>query len=290
MSSSMVTYTSISSYSDLPPWGFHLISDAEPQSPEAVSLSPEQASLSPDYVPGPEYPEYLAPSDDDIPVEDQPLPTDASPTTLSPGYVADSDPEEDLEEDPTDYPADGGDDDEEEEASEDDEDEESEHLALANSTALPAIDLVPSTCLCRARKTIRPQPPMAASTEALDTVDASIRATEGRVMTAVEEVNERMTYLATSHGQETENMYTRHMDAQDDRAELRAHISTLEREAIFSLYAMEAHIRALQRDVSMLQRQRINNGDRLTRHIQHEHDRARDAKCQDGPDDAGSSC
>ncbi|GKD32031.1 hypothetical protein Tco_1242809, partial [Tanacetum coccineum] len=125
MSSSTVTYTSISSYSDLPPWGFHLISDTEPQSPEAAPQSLEQASLSPDYVPGPEYPEYLAPSDDDIPVEDQPLPTDASPTTLSPGYVADSDPEEDLEEDPAEYHADGGEDEEEEdESSEDDDDEE----------------------------------------------------------------------------------------------------------------------------------------------------------------------
>ncbi|GKD49874.1 hypothetical protein Tco_1278850, partial [Tanacetum coccineum] len=37
-------------------------------------------------------------------MEDQPLPADASPTTLSPGYIADSDLEED-EEDHADYPA-----------------------------------------------------------------------------------------------------------------------------------------------------------------------------------------
>nr|GFD42753.1 hypothetical protein [Tanacetum cinerariifolium] len=47
------------------------------------------------------------------PLEDQPLPANASPTAASPGYVADSDPDEDLEEDPeddhADYPADGGD-------------------------------------------------------------------------------------------------------------------------------------------------------------------------------------
>ncbi|GKE65415.1 hypothetical protein Tco_1519576, partial [Tanacetum coccineum] len=118
----------------------------------------EQAPQSPDYVPGPEYLEYLAPSDDEIPVEDQPLPFDALPTALSPGYVADSDPlEEDPEEDPTDYLADEGDDDDEEEksseddddkdeeeASEEDEDEEEEHLALADSAALPAIDPVPA--------------------------------------------------------------------------------------------------------------------------------------------------
>ncbi|GKG32600.1 hypothetical protein Tco_0430110, partial [Tanacetum coccineum] len=53
--------------------------------------------------------------------------------------------------------------------------------------------------------------------------------------------------------------------------------------------ALEAHTRALQRDVSVLQRQRIDDGDRLTSHIQHEHDRFRELACtrdaghQDGP-------
>ncbi|GKB62631.1 hypothetical protein Tco_0918817 [Tanacetum coccineum] len=51
-------------------------------------------------------------SDEEIeePMKDHPLPTDASPTALSPGYIADSDPEEDKEdpeEDPADHPADG---------------------------------------------------------------------------------------------------------------------------------------------------------------------------------------
>ncbi|GJU79564.1 hypothetical protein Tco_1281929, partial [Tanacetum coccineum] len=91
--------------------GFHLISDAEPQSPEAAPQSPEQAPPSLDYVHGPEYLEYLALSDNEISVEDQPLPTDASPTAVSPGCVADykpleEDPKEDPEEDPADYPTD----------------------------------------------------------------------------------------------------------------------------------------------------------------------------------------
>ncbi|GJS34738.1 hypothetical protein Tco_0533120 [Tanacetum coccineum] len=209
MSSSSVTYTSISSDFDLPPWGFHLM---DPDEFEALQ-SPEQASPSPDYVPGLEYPEYVAPSDNKIPVKDQPLHADASPTALSPGYVADfdpseEDPEEDPEEYPADYPADGGDDDddeeeesfedddEEEEASDEDEDEE-EHLAPADSAPLPVIDPIPSaeetepfetdesaatpppprspqtrvlfcqTHLRKAQKTVRPQPPMAASTKAL---------------------------------------------------------------------------------------------------------------------------
>nr|GEU52761.1 hypothetical protein [Tanacetum cinerariifolium] len=135
--------------------------------PEAAPQSPEQAPPSPDYMLGHEYPEYLATSDDEIPVEDQPLPVDALPTALSPGYVADSNPlEEDLEkvpeknpkEDHVDYSADKGDDDDEEEESskedddeeeeealeEDKDEEEEEHLALAYSDALLAIELVPS--------------------------------------------------------------------------------------------------------------------------------------------------
>ncbi|GJW01074.1 hypothetical protein Tco_1556325 [Tanacetum coccineum] len=67
----------------------------------------------------------MVPSNDEVPIEDQPLPADASPTTLSPGYVADSDPseedpEEDPKEDPAEYPADGGEDDD------DDKEEEEE--------------------------------------------------------------------------------------------------------------------------------------------------------------------
>ncbi|GKA11569.1 hypothetical protein Tco_0691115 [Tanacetum coccineum] len=60
-------------------------------------------------------------SDEELeaPMEDQPLPADASPTALSPGYIADSDPEED-EEDPADHPADGGDNDDNESSDDDD--------------------------------------------------------------------------------------------------------------------------------------------------------------------------
>ncbi|GJV15076.1 putative reverse transcriptase domain-containing protein [Tanacetum coccineum] len=85
------------------------------------------APPSPDYIPGPEDPQApLVPQDEDE-SEEQPLPPVDSPTALSPGYMADSDPEEDPEEDPkedpeedleedskeehVDYPTDGGDDD-----------------------------------------------------------------------------------------------------------------------------------------------------------------------------------
>ncbi|GJR49091.1 hypothetical protein Tco_1317194 [Tanacetum coccineum] len=81
--------------------------------------------------------------------------------------------------------------------------------------------------------------------------------------------------------------------------------SSYEREAVIArqawshsksrIQAMEAQIRALQRDVDVLSRQMIRDEDRLTAHIQHEHDmfrdlvRAAEAGPHDGPKDAGSS-
>ncbi|GKB09731.1 reverse transcriptase domain-containing protein [Tanacetum coccineum] len=116
------------------------------------------------YVPELEYLKYLAPSNAEAPLEDQPLPANASPTALSLGYVADFDPDKDPEEDPeedyTDYPTYGGDgddepfdnDDDDTDAKdeepfedEDDDDEEEEHLAPADSSAIPVVDPVPST-------------------------------------------------------------------------------------------------------------------------------------------------
>nr|GEX09456.1 putative reverse transcriptase domain-containing protein [Tanacetum cinerariifolium] len=182
-----------------------------PLSPDYVP-GPEQAPSPVEipYVPEPEYPEYLEPSDDEAPLEDQPLPADASPIAASPDYVAYSNPEEDLEDDQADYHADGGDGDDEpsdddddddtdnedlkEEPFEDEEDdeEEEEHLASTDSSAVPIVDpvlpardaeeleadkpthtprspiIIPlsQTCLRRARKTVRPEPPMSASIEA----------------------------------------------------------------------------------------------------------------------------
>ncbi|GKF77668.1 hypothetical protein Tco_0230138, partial [Tanacetum coccineum] len=110
---------------------------------------------------------YHAPSDDDIQVEDQPYADDASPTTESPRYIADSDSmEEDIDMDSINYPdelEDGEEDPEEDlneehEPEDDDDDddtddgeedptedeEEEEHLALADSYVVPVVDHVPS--------------------------------------------------------------------------------------------------------------------------------------------------
>ncbi|GKD63275.1 hypothetical protein Tco_1305383 [Tanacetum coccineum] len=115
--SSRVTYTYISSDYEEPSdagspgvivYGYDglLMHPIDPPSPNYVPdpEKPEQAPLLLDYVLGPEYPEYLAPSDDEIPIEDQPYAAPASPIALYLGYIADSDPEEDLEDESKDGP------------------------------------------------------------------------------------------------------------------------------------------------------------------------------------------
>ncbi|GJU93648.1 hypothetical protein Tco_1318404 [Tanacetum coccineum] len=215
--SSAVTYTSISSYSNGPSsWGISLMNTGElPEMDpyEEVAQQGQAHLLSPAYVPNPieldehvlvyvpdpEHPEYHAPSDDDIQVEDQPYADEASLTAESPGYITDSDSmEEDTDEDSIDYPDEpenGEEDDDEdlkedpseEHEPEDDEDdddtndedeepikdeEEEEHPTLANSYVVPVIDPIPSAGdieafeTNKARKTIRLEPPMSASMEA----------------------------------------------------------------------------------------------------------------------------
>ncbi|GKE70335.1 hypothetical protein Tco_1528407, partial [Tanacetum coccineum] len=150
--SSGVTYTSISSDYEEPSdvgspgvvvYGYDglLMHPVDPPSPDYMPgpKEPEQAPLSPDYVPGPEYPEYLALSDEEVPVEDQ--------------------AEDESEDGPTDYPADGRNDDDddsseddaddgdkEEASKEDEEKEEEEHLAPVDSTVVASsvVDHVPS--------------------------------------------------------------------------------------------------------------------------------------------------
>nr|GFC64427.1 hypothetical protein [Tanacetum cinerariifolium] len=91
------------------------------------------------------------------PMENQPLPADASPTALSPGYVVDFDlekDEKDPKEDLADYPANKRDNVDDELSNDDDDDnvekdeedkEEEEHLAPADPSDVSADDLVPSS-------------------------------------------------------------------------------------------------------------------------------------------------
>ncbi|GJV14793.1 hypothetical protein Tco_1360116 [Tanacetum coccineum] len=261
-----VTYTSISNDDDLSPWGFHLKDAYEPKAPEAAPQSPDQVPLL--LVHALDYPDYLAPFDDDLlPAEDQPLPDFASPTALSPDYLSDSkpvedDPGEDPEEDPVYYPS-----------------KEEEPLASADS-ASPIPNSVPSseekelfekgetaatppsptsqhhiiplseTRLYRERISIileADMPPRkrarfatpprrfeigesSAAAAARQPGSTLARGIDYGFMTTLEEVRESVTNLASSHRLDSKEFHTRHQDAQDERAILQARTSTLERD------------------------------------------------------------
>nr|GFA56830.1 reverse transcriptase domain-containing protein [Tanacetum cinerariifolium] len=154
-----ITYTSMSSHEVIVNRYFGMPMDTlDPYVQLVIEAPPShdyipgpEAPPSPDYILGPEYPEYLLPADDVLPDEEQPLPATVSPTVESPGYIKDSEPEMEPEEEDgddeksegnsIDYPTNRGDDDADdegddlseddadEEESSDSEEEEEEHLA-----------------------------------------------------------------------------------------------------------------------------------------------------------------
>nr|GEV02984.1 putative reverse transcriptase domain-containing protein [Tanacetum cinerariifolium] len=158
--SSAVTYIFV--YTDFEPgrvfWGAdEELSDEVPHDEdehEPMFIQPHD----PDYMPEPRNPEYIPLEDEHVLLaEEQPLPPIDLPTAMLPGYVAESDPKEDLEEyedDETkdglvDYPMDGGydrDDDDvdlSKDDADDEDEEEDEHLAPTDSAVvIPTVELV----------------------------------------------------------------------------------------------------------------------------------------------------
>nr|GEU84896.1 hypothetical protein [Tanacetum cinerariifolium] len=135
---------------------------AAPPSPDYVpgSKEPKQAPPLPEFVPEPVYPEFMPPEDEILPAEEQSLHATDLPIVDSLRYIHESDPEED----PADYPIDGGDDDDDEASDDDkddddnveedkDKDEEEKHPALSDSIPPPPIHRA------TARMSIKEQPP-----------------------------------------------------------------------------------------------------------------------------------
>nr|GEW13378.1 hypothetical protein [Tanacetum cinerariifolium] len=174
---SAVTYTSISSNSDGPSWGIPLMNagalsemdpyeeiaqqgQAHPLSPAYVPDPMELDEHVPVYVPEPKHPEYHAPSDDDIQVEDD-----------------DEDPEEDPSEEHE--PEDDGEDPEEDPSEEHEhENEDTKEPSKGSDETKPFEEdeiavTPPPPKHRRARISVRPQTPMAASTQALINAFAS---------------------------------------------------------------------------------------------------------------------
>ncbi|GJZ79410.1 hypothetical protein Tco_0644247, partial [Tanacetum coccineum] len=178
------------------------IQPVAPPSPDYIPGPEDPQAHDPDYVPEPIYPEYIPLEDEHVfPAEEQPLPPVDSPTALSPGYVADSDPEEDSEEEHADYPTDGGDDDDDDDTDDEDEEpfeeEEEEHLAPADPSDVPVVDPVPSAGDTEALEADEPAPTLPSPPAHRTTARISIRP-ETPVLLPSEEEVERLLALPPS--------------------------------------------------------------------------------------------
>ncbi|GJS84626.1 hypothetical protein Tco_0751167 [Tanacetum coccineum] len=139
-------------------------------------------------------------SSDEIPIEDQSYAAAASPIPLSLGYIANSNLEEDLEDEledgPAEYLADGGDDD-------DDSFEvgESSTAAAARQPGLGMLSLL--------------------------TMDELVDAIQEGAPTTLEGVNARVTELAETHERHNQDLYAHLEDVQDSRAYLSGRVDIL---------------------------------------------------------------
>ncbi|GJU44996.1 hypothetical protein Tco_1202262 [Tanacetum coccineum] len=118
----------------------------------------------------------------------------------------------------------------------------------------------------------------------IDTVDTRVRDTERRTMVAVEVVNLRVNYQADVRKIESLPFYSRHQEAQEDRATVRAKIEILRRERLAyeqesietrqALARSEAYSRELEARIKVLETQayrhewqRQDADDRVIEHI-----------------------
>nr|GEU89448.1 putative reverse transcriptase domain, ribonuclease H-like domain, aspartic peptidase domain protein [Tanacetum cinerariifolium] len=322
-----VTYTSV--YTDSETWRYYREESANAGSPGVIVYGydglPMQpvAPSSPNY---PEYPEYLAPSDVEAPLEDQPLPANASPTAASPGYVTDFDPDKDSEEDPKDDHADGGDDDDEpsdddeddDDDDTDDEDEEPFEEEEDGEEAWKTVRLEPSmsasmeACIARHAALLSPplhvpSPPLPfpspLTTSPTDTgAPLGYRAIEIR-MRALLPSTSRRTDIPEADlvlPEPTESDLRRYRVEQADRPVHRRTAMILDREATYAheawagskdrSAAITAHVRTLEAQVTALIAQTSSLQTQLTTTLGRiEILEAKDPEPQEGPTEAGSS-
>nr|GEV88563.1 hypothetical protein [Tanacetum cinerariifolium] len=280
---SAVTYMSISSDLDRPSWGIPLMNASEfsemdpyeevaqqgqahPLSPAYVPDPMELDEHVPIHVPEPEHPEYHAPSDDDIQVEDDDEDPEEDPNEEHEPEDDDEDPEEDPNEEHE------PEDEDTREPSEDSDKtetfEEDKTAALINAFATgsspfplpptsPSYDQAPlghMTAMIRMRDDIPEEdmPPrrrfiLTAPPPGCDVAESSavavaralrsqaedvgyvrdLQASECRVMTSIEEVSLRVSYQAQVRRQESKYFYTQLHDAQTDRRDIRLKIDVV---------------------------------------------------------------
>nr|GEY01606.1 hypothetical protein [Tanacetum cinerariifolium] len=118
-----------------------------------------------------------------------------------------------------------------------------------------------------AAATRHPGPTMARSVDCsfIDIMETRFRDTKRRMMTALEMVNMRVSYLVDVRSRESSEFYSRHHDAQKDRTAVRAEIEVLRRERLAyeqesiqtrkALARYKAYSRALEARVAVLETQ-----------------------------------
>ncbi|GJR24167.1 hypothetical protein Tco_0972694 [Tanacetum coccineum] len=195
---------------------------------EEVAQQGQEAPPSPTYVPDlmklehnvsvyasePVYLEYLVLSDDDIPMEDP-----------------EEDPKEDLEEDPIDYAANADDDEDEEE----DHSKDERMLRRRMVGESSAVARQPGSTVARRN-----------DYSFVDTVDASIRASESRTMAAIEVVNLRRDRVALRDEVDTLRRYISSLCTTHEQERV---------EAFHTLDRSEAYNRALEAQIAVLETQ-----------------------------------
>nr|GEU30166.1 hypothetical protein [Tanacetum cinerariifolium] len=230
------------------PYAYVVAAFQAPPSPDYVS-GPEHPPL-PEFVPEPVYPEFMPSKDEVFPAEEKPLSSAVSPTAESPGYIADFDPEED----PADYHVDEGDDDndddgsfddddnveEDEDEDEDEEEEEEEHPAPVDSLPPPPVHCVRDMRSMRVlllqlldplkvlewimvllllwmmRSDVTPERDVGYGIT--NTWDEMLMGMPWEPATDDTELGQHMTDFTTTVRQDTDEIYGRLDDAQDDRA------------------------------------------------------------------------
>nr|GFA22554.1 hypothetical protein [Tanacetum cinerariifolium] len=278
-----ITYTSMSSYEvivngyyempmdpldpyvqlvmEAPPSPDYIPGPEAPPSPDYIPRP--EAPPSPDYIPGPEYPEYLPPADDVLPAEEQLLPAAISPTAESPGYITESEPEMEPEEENGDDEKSEEDDadDEDEEESSDSEEEEEEHLAP--TVPAPAFESIPEADI-PLRKRARFTTPTGGYKVDESSVAAAARQirpvltiadrhrADDRLIDRLKIERRYFCTLSTTYAQEVSHSCDYCTQIMDYCQSREVHTSTL-----------VTQMEDLQRDVSTLQRH-INDEDRLT--------------------------
>ncbi|GJV12053.1 putative reverse transcriptase domain-containing protein [Tanacetum coccineum] len=133
---------------------------------------------------------------------------------------------------------------------------------LLLTTPRPGCEVGESSAAAAARQ---PGPTMAHRVDHshVDTMETRFRDIERRMMTALEMVNMRVSYQVDVRSRESSEFYTRHHNAQKDRAAVRAEIEVLRRERLAyeqesmetrqALARSEAHCRALEARVTVLE-------------------------------------